>query len=295
MPKAKLIGYTTLAALLLGSASMPGATAQPPAPAPGVPAEDSVYSTTHGPEAMTVYRPEGRDESGQPRAGLIFVHGGAWVRGDRSLLDNAAHTAAQRGFVVFDIDYDLSVPRDPREYQDVEAAITHIRTHAADYGVDPDRLGGLGTSAGAHLLMQAVITDGAPLAAVVGWSGPYDLTDSATPRASLMSAVAAITYLGCVPGTADCTQRARAASPALHTSAGNPPVMLFNSSDELMPVDQMTEFAARLRAAGTPVDTRVVPGKRHAVAYSDEALGPTLDFLSDQLQVSDNGQGTSGH
>lgn len=67
---------------------------------------------------------------------------------------------------------------------------------------------------------------------------------------------------------------------------GNPPMLLFNSSHELIPLDQMTTFADRLRAAGVPVRTQVLPGSRHAVSYGDDAIGPTLDFLDGQLRSS---------
>ncbi|MFE3257943.1 alpha/beta hydrolase [Nocardia sp. NPDC059091] len=278
------VGWLAAASVVLACATHVPASAQPADPAP-IRIEETAYPTADGPEPMTVYRPaEARTD--MPSTGLVFVHVGAWIGGKRQLLDSEAREAASRGFVVFDIDYDLAAPRDPRQYRDVEAAIAYVRDHAGELGVGPDRLGGLGTSAGAHLLMQAVVTDGAPLAAVVGWSGPYDLTVRATPEDAMLSTMAAVAFLQCVPLVPDCADRAASASPALHTSGSNPPVLLFNSSDELMPLDQMTTFADRLRGNGVPVRTQMLPGKRHAVAYGDHAIGPTLDFLDRQLRSS---------
>ncbi|WP_198347304.1 alpha/beta hydrolase family protein [Nocardia terrae] len=45
----------------------------------------------------------------------------------------------------------------------------------------------------------------------------------------------------------------------------------------------MTGFADRLRAVGTPVETRTLPGNRHAMRYADDATTPTITFLLDHL------------
>lgn len=279
--KTRPMGYATAAAMI-SLLAVPGIASSQPA---ALSVDETTYPTDRGPMPMTVYQPAANGTENQ-RAAVIFVHGGAWVRGSRQLLDSEARQAASRGFVVFDIDYDLSAPHDPREYRDVEAAIGYVRASADHFGVDPDRIGGLGTSAGAQLLMQAAITDHVPLAAVVGWSGPYDLTAHGSPWELALAIGAAAVYLGCVAALPDCQVRAAAASPALHVSPGAPPTMLFNSSDELIPAEQMTEFVDRLRAVGTTVRTQVIAGKRHAIAYSDVALEPTLDFLTEHLGTS---------
>jgi acetyl esterase/lipase len=196
-----------------------------------------------------------------------MVHGGAWARGSRTLLDTQARQAAAAGFVVFNVDYELSAPRNPRQYEDVSSAIEYVHAHAEAFGIDADRIGGLGTSAGAHLLMQAVTAGRAPLKAVVGWSGPYDLTgQGSAPNTSLALGAAAI-YLGCLPDLVLCSELAAEASPINHVAPGNPATLLLNSSNELIPVDQMTRFADRLRSVGAVVETHEVPGSRHAVAY----------------------------
>lgn len=266
----------------VAAAGIPAPAATGESAPPSVTTADLEYPTGHGPGAMTVYSPADIASSA-PAPAIVMVHGGAWAKGSRALLDGQARTAAAEGFVVFDIDYDLSAPRNPRQYQDVTSAIEYIHTHADDFGIAADRIGGLGTSAGAHLLMQAVTAGHAPLKAVVGWSGPYDLTVQGTPKDAALSIGAAAVHLGCVPTVSPCAELAADASPIRHVSAGNPPALLFNSADELMPVGQMTAFADRLRSVGTPAETLVIPGSRHAVAYSDTALAPTLAFLQQRL------------
>ncbi|WP_430331228.1 alpha/beta hydrolase fold domain-containing protein [Rhodococcus sp. ACT016] len=261
---------------------------------------DTDYPTSQGREAMTVYFPAGVGPSTPTRApAIVMVHGGAWMGGSRALLDSEAREAALRGFVVFNIDYAVDVPRSPRQYQQVTAAVDYVHSHADNFGIDADRIGGLGTSAGAHLLMQSVTVDHVPLEAVVGWSGPYDLSNFSTPANSAIAIAAAGVYLGCDPISAvaagsssgvgssgsagSCADQAAEASPIRHVSAGSPPALLFNSATEVIPVEQMTSFAEKLRSVGVQADTRVIPGSKHAVAYSDAALDPTLTYLGRHL------------
>jgi acetyl esterase/lipase len=266
---------SAIVAASLACLGTPAATAEADQ---AVTTEESTYPTVHGAEPMTVYYPADRSARNKAPA-VVMVHGGAWIRGSRALLDSDARQAAAAGFVVFNIEYDLSAPRFPREPQDVDAAIGYIHAHPDRYGIDPGRIGGLGTSAGANLIMMAATASHAPLKAVVGWSGPYDLRIQGTAKDAAEATAIAVGYLGCVPGLPACAAVAADASPLTHVSAGDPPTLLFNSANELVDVGQMTRFADKLRSVGTPAETRILPGTRHAEQYAADAIGPTLSFL----------------
>ncbi|MEU6579580.1 alpha/beta hydrolase [Nocardia sp. NPDC046763] len=270
------------ATLMLGAAvsAVPAAADPPDASAPTVSTVESSYPTTHGPQAMTVYYP-GDPAAVHDAPAVVMVHGGAWVVGSRSLLDAVARQTAAAGFVVVNIEYDMSAtPRYPREIADVQAAIDYVHADAPHLGVDPDRIGGLGTSAGANLIMLAATTRPDSLRAVVGWSGPYDLTTDAPGNSGVLPAVL---YPSCAPGTAPCTAMAADASPITHVAAGDPPALLFNSDHELVALSQLTRFADRLRAAGDQVQTQILPGTRHASQYAADATEPSIAFLRSQL------------
>lgn len=245
---------------------------------------DLSYPTPHGPEGVDVYLPPASNTH-TPYPGIVFVHGGGWTSGDKQGFATEAEAAARHGYVGISINYDMAAPRDPREAQDVAAAVAYARDNAVRFHLDPDRLAAWGGSAGAHLVMQAGITDQAGLQAVVGWSGPYDLTtavDAPDPRV----AEAVNNYLGCADmSSPSCAAKAAAASPALHTTPGDPPVFLVNSTDELVPASQMNELADNLRAHGDTARTLLLPGDRHATAYADDATAPTLQFLDAQLRL----------
>lgn len=265
---------------------------------------DVTYASNSGPHAMTVYRSAKTPAAGAPA--IVMVHGGAWIGGSRDLLDSQARAAAERGFVAFSIDYETGAALSPRQLDDVIGAFSSVRSRADEFGIDPNRIGGLGTSAGAHLLMLASTVGRVPMSAVVGWSGPYDITGQDDLKDRLVSAGASVLVVGCLPidGTwstgsvsidatvlidatvsidTGCNQRGADASPLLRVTASGPPTLLFNSMDELIPVNQMYRFADQLRQHGAQVETVEVPGSRHAVAYSEEALSPTLDFFGEHV------------
>jgi hypothetical protein len=131
--------------------------------------------------------------------------------------------------------------------------------------------------------------------AVVSWSGPTNLVPlaglglisctprSLCPRGSLRGFWYWVLtdYVGC--NLRHCTSPLRSASPATHVRLGGAPLMLWNSTDELVPLSQVTALATRARRVGEPVDVDLVPGHLHATQYTLDALGPTLAFFHQQL------------
>jgi acetyl esterase/lipase len=124
---------------------------------------------------------------------LVAVHGGGWQGGNRKFYSNWGPYLARNGYAVFAIEYRLMQPgvkTYPGAVYDTKAAIQFVRANAASLGVDPDRVGLIGDSAGAHLsalvglagkeFSSEYTTDPysavpAGVKAVVGFYGVYDL------------------------------------------------------------------------------------------------------------------------
>ena len=84
---------------------------------------------------------------------LVAVHGGGWVQGARSAFQYWGPYLAARGIAVFAISYRLAAKTKmfPEAVQDILAGVQFLRGKAGGFGIDPQRIGLLGASAGAHL------------------------------------------------------------------------------------------------------------------------------------------------
>jgi acetyl esterase/lipase len=125
----------------------------PPAAIAGF--EDRVIETAGSPIPVRVYSPAGA--SGPLLPGLIYFHGGGLVAGSIATHEGIAHALAQAGACrVVSVGYRLAPEHPfPAAWDDAAAAIREVRLRAADFGIEPARLGVCGDSAGATLVAAA--------------------------------------------------------------------------------------------------------------------------------------------
>jgi acetyl esterase/lipase len=84
---------------------------------------------------------------------VVVVHGGGWLNGDKTRFRALALELARRGYVTMAIEYRLGgEAKFPAGIQDCNAAVRYLRAHAKTLGIDPDRIGAVGGSAGGHLV-----------------------------------------------------------------------------------------------------------------------------------------------
>jgi acetyl esterase len=233
----------------------------------------------------------------QKAPGVILVHGGGFIGGDKSTFAAIATKLAGDGFAAFSVNYRLdssTVAGFPMESQDVMAAISYVRAHARSFHVDPDRLGSFGSSAGATLVvysaMKAYQSDpSARVLADVGWSGGYDFTVGTSGAVDPQQLRNAEYSLGCSdPTDPGCAATAVAASAVSLVQAGDPATLLANSTDyqvgcEIVAPSQAQGMAAALTAAGVPVQLDLNGACAHAVGYANVELAPTIAFLEAHL------------
>jgi acetyl esterase/lipase len=122
---------------------------------------------------------------------IVAAHGGGWQGGSRASYRHWGPYLPRNGYAVFSVDYRLGKAGTyPGSVYDLKAAIQFVRAKAADLGLDPERIGLMGDSAGAHLAALVAIAPDqfaaeyrgdpgaavpATVKAVVGFYGVYDM------------------------------------------------------------------------------------------------------------------------
>jgi acetyl esterase len=247
---------------------------------------DVTYRTVDGEQlGLDVYQPA---KKGKNRPAVVVVHGGGWTQGDRALFAQQSNQLAERGFVAFSINYRLAPAHTyPAAVEDVEAAVEWVRKHAKEYGVDAKRIGTLGGSAGGHLVGmlatdgEGSLETGHRVAAAVSWSGPMDFV-SLAPAAATNAGSSFRTFLGCPPDA--CPDTYAAASPVTHVDKTDSPMLIVNSTMELVPQSQADAMKAALDKAGVANQAIILPGRAHSRAYSDQVWDETVTFLENYLK-----------
>lgn len=235
---------------------------------------DLVYASVGGRELhLDVFRP--REAAGDMPA-LLFIHGGGWSSGDRSMEVPLALALAARGFVTATVEYRLSPEaRYPAAVRDLKAAVRWLRAHAAEYHIDTSRIGACGGSSGGQLAAFLGSTNSdrrydagdylkysSDVQAVVDIDGPLDLTrpeesgkdvDSTKPSAGKR-------WIGY--SYRDRPELWREASPLFHAGRHNPPIAFINSSIERFHVGR-DEMIGMLTSNGIYTEVHQIPDTPH--------------------------------
>ncbi len=234
-----------------------------------------VFGTGGGRELKCdIYHPPAAVKNG---LGVLLVHGGGWVQGDRSELRGYGILLGRKGYTCVASEYRLVTESPwPACLHDVKTAIRWMRANAERLGIDPAKIVIEGNSAGAHLVLMAAGTPGVPefegeggnagvstsVAAVIAFYPPTGLGSSnwRTSFDPLFGRQASSEDLG-------------AASPITYVSGTLPPTLLFHgNSDELVPAAESTDMYEALLAAKVPVELHMYANQPHAFD-SDPLLG----------------------
>ena len=229
-----------------------------------------------------LYRPKGRAKAPV----LVALHGGGWQIGDRKFYGNWGGYLARHGYAVFATEYRLMKPGVstwPGVVCDCRAAVQFVRARATELGVDPDRIGLIGDSAGAHLAALVALAGDEPVfferyrddpyasipthvAAVIGFYGVYDML-AQWEHDQIARPLDPITekLLGGPPMKS--RKRFFEASPISYATIDKNKtrfLLIYGREDDIVdPATQSERFLTALRQAGFFARTIVVPGAGH--------------------------------
>ena len=267
---------------------------------------DIAFAGGDGAELLgDLYGPEGIDTAPV----LVAVHGGGWQIGNRKFYIHWGPYLARHGIAVFAIEYRLTKPGAkayPDAVRDVRAAVSFIRANAGQYGLDPERIGLIGDSAGAHLSALVALAGNEPafapgssataeriaVKAVVGFYGVYDTAAqwqhdlAVRPRDNITEKfLDAALY-------ADRRVYFESSPISYATTDRNATrfLLLYGTEDDVVDAKTQSQtFALALKQAGFFVRTVVIPGAGHFfvtdpvddTSYGGFAAPRVVRFLKD--------------
>jgi len=205
---------------------------------------------------IDVYRADAAEGA---RPVVVFLHGGAWQTGKRQDYVFAAAALARQGVVVFVPDYRLHPEvQYPTFIEDAAQAVAYARRVAPSWGGDPRRVFIVAHSAGAYLAemlaldpqyLNAAGMSPRDLAGVVSIAGPADFLPITGQD---------------IKQVFGAHREDPATQPINHVDGRNPPLLLLHGdADDTVELRNSTALAARIRAAGGPVELKTYPGVGH--------------------------------
>jgi acetyl esterase/lipase len=249
------------------------------------PSRRVIYKTTpQKPLLLHVFEPEGFAKTDK-RAAFITIHGGGWRGGVPRRMYPFADYFAKLGMVGISVEYRLATQKPtpggltPFDcVHDVKAAIRHLKTNAAEFGIDPDKIIVSGASAGGHLAVATALFDAV--------NDPADDTQISTMPAAMVLLFPVIdTSAEIGYGNALLGDRWKEIDPNSHVRAGLPPTLTFHGTgDTVTPFAGAEKFHDSMKAAGNESELIVHEGGKHGYlmferALLDDTLTKTTAFL----------------
>jgi acetyl esterase/lipase len=194
------------------------------------------------------------------RPAIVFFHGGGWTGGAPNQFNLHSAYFASRGLVCIQVEYRLlaSGGKAPPDdcIHDARSAMRWVRSHAAELGIDPQRIASAGGSAGGHLAAHVGMVDGTD-----------DPADDRTVSAKSNAMLLFNPVLDNGPGewgAARVADRYPELSPAHNVSRDDPPGIVFlGTQDKLIPVATMERFKSAMTKAGVRCELHLYEGQGH--------------------------------
>ncbi len=274
--------------------------------------QDVIYGRKFGTAlTMDVFAPKAKANG----AAVIWCVSGGWFSNHESINPGFAKPYLDRGYTVFQVVHG-SQPRFtiPEVLDDMHRAVRFVRANAEKYGIDKDRIGISGASAGGHLsLMQGVAgRPGDPLskdpvqqesskvAAVACFFPPTDflnygkageialgdgtLKNFKGPFAFVEFDTTARAY---IPVLDETRRRAigKQISPVYHAKKDSAPALIIHGdADKLVPIQQAELMVAAYKDAGATAELVVKPGAAHGWANIDKDITKFVDWFDTHLK-----------
>lgn len=256
---------------------------------------------------MTLFVPRTKEK----KPAVLYFPGGGFTSADHEKFLEMRYALACAGYVVAACEYRAVPNKFPALLEDAKAAVRWMRAHASEFGVDANRIGLLGDSAGGYVVQMAGATNGeknwdvgdfkevsSDVQAVVSIYGISDLTtigeglgnenvhaSAAVTEALLLNGPAFKDFAG-ASVNAD-PQKAKAASPIGHVDGTEPPFLLMHGSgDKVVSPLQSKKMFEALQNKKVEAEYVLVRGAEHGDLpwYQPGVISRVVNFFDRQLK-----------
>ena len=256
---------------------------------------------------MTLFVPRTKEK----KPAVLYFRGGGFSSADHEKFLEMRYALACAGYVVAACEYRAVPNKFPALLEDAKAAVRWMRAHASEFGVDADRIGLLGDSAGGYVVQMAGATNGeknwdvgdfkevsSDVQAVVSIYGISDLTtigegignenvhaSAAVTEALLLNGPAFKDFAG-ASVNAD-PQKAKAASPIGHVDGTEPPFLLMHGSgDKVVSPLQSKKMFEALQNKKVEAEYVLVRGAEHGDLpwYQPGVISRVVNFFDRHLK-----------
>ena len=214
---------------------------------------------------------------------MVFFHGGGWTSGGPTQFTQHSDYLATSGMVCIQVEYRLIKKGDKGPpvdcVADAKSAMRWVRSHAAELGIDPNRIGAGGGSAGGHLA--------AFVSMVEGLDDPQDDL-KVSPKANALALFNPVFDNGPDQGWGHSRvgERFKEFSPAHNITPDDPPAIIFlGTQDKLIPVAVVERFKANMEKAGVRCEAKFYEGQGHG--FFNPGKGGKVEFYHDTLLATD--------
>ncbi len=241
---------------------------------------------------------------------VLYFPGGGFTTADHEKFIEMRYALAREGFVVAAFEYRAVPTKFPGLIEDAKAAVRYIKAHADQFGVDADRIGVLGDSAGGYIVQMLGTTNGekgwdtgddlnvsSDVNAVVSIYGISDVTkigeglnqdvvhaSPASTEALLVNGPAFGSFAGA--SIAADPAKAKHASPMGHVDGTEPPFLIMHGSgDKLVSPLQSKDIYEALKAKKVDADYVLVRGAGHGDLpwYQPAVISRVVNFFRTKL------------
>ncbi len=294
--------FLVVALALLAALSPARSQNNPRPPGPGLPAgvkahRDLAYvEGGHERQKLDLFLPE---KTNGPLPVVIWVHGGGWQNGSKDQCPPLRGGYLERGYAVASLGYRLSQHAVfPAQIEDCKAAIRWLRAHAQEYGLDAERFGVWGSSAGGHLValigtsgevkefeVGANLEQSSRVQAVCDWFGPTDFTVFANTPGYESHATATSPEAKLLGGAVlENKEKAARLNSITYVSRDDPPFLIVHGDkDPTVPINQSELLFAALKKAGVSAHFHTIRGAGHGgPGFNDPQISDMVSAFFDQ-------------